>query len=203
MPPPITMTSWSLTSAVPRRPAPAPCIRRTSRASSGPPRPSASRARRGQPRHVDQAEVVTGGDVGVEPPPQAPVELLRAVDVGYGDDDDLELHVGRPWANGRLQSRRVPECCSSSASFVIRRPRAEAVVVETDHGRVLSAHAGAAQRRLHLGVQSRTSEAIAGACRAEVAGSSPVRSRSFIPLASTREAARRRPLAFRLERRCG
>src|SRR5271163_5294827 len=30
-------------------------------------------------RELDHAEVVTGGEVGVEPPPGPPVELLRAV----------------------------------------------------------------------------------------------------------------------------
>ena len=36
---------------------------------------------------------VTSGVVGVEPPPEPPVELLRAVDIRDGDDDHLELHV--------------------------------------------------------------------------------------------------------------
>ena len=44
-------------------------------------------------RELDQPEVVAGGDVGVEPPAEARVELLRAVDVRDGDDDHLELHV--------------------------------------------------------------------------------------------------------------
>jgi hypothetical protein len=44
-------------------------------------------------RVLDDAEDVSGGDVGVEPPPDAPVELLRSVDVRDGDDDNLELHV--------------------------------------------------------------------------------------------------------------
>ena len=44
-------------------------------------------------RELDQAEVVTGGDVGVEPPAEARVELLRAVDIRDGDDDHLELRV--------------------------------------------------------------------------------------------------------------
>ena len=48
----------------------------------------ASGARR---RELDHAEVVTVVIVGVEPPPEPPVELLRAVDIGDGDDDYLEL----------------------------------------------------------------------------------------------------------------
>ena len=38
-------------------------------------------------RELDHAEVVTGVEVGVEPPPEPPVELLRAVDIRDGDDD--------------------------------------------------------------------------------------------------------------------
>ncbi len=44
-------------------------------------------------RELDDAEVVAGGEVGVEPPPEAAVERLRAVDIRNRDDDDLELHV--------------------------------------------------------------------------------------------------------------
>src|SRR5664279_2112657 len=44
-------------------------------------------------RELDQAEVVTGGDVGVEPPPEARVELLRAVDVRDGQHHNLEFHI--------------------------------------------------------------------------------------------------------------
>jgi hypothetical protein len=51
-------------------------------------------------RELDDAEVVTGGEVGVEPPAEASVELLRAVDIRDGDDHHLELHVGRPGAHG-------------------------------------------------------------------------------------------------------
>jgi hypothetical protein len=41
-------------------------------------------------RELDHAEVVTAVVVGVEPPPQPPLELFRAVDIRHGDDDDLE-----------------------------------------------------------------------------------------------------------------
>ena len=44
-------------------------------------------------RELDHAPVVTVGEVGVEPPPEPPVELLRAVDIRDRDDDYLELHV--------------------------------------------------------------------------------------------------------------
>src|SRR5258705_5716547 len=44
-------------------------------------------------RKLDHAEVVTVVVVGVESPPEPPVELLRAVDIRDGDDDYLELRV--------------------------------------------------------------------------------------------------------------
>src|SRR6266436_4045544 len=50
----------------------------------------ASGARR---RELDHAEVVTVVIVGVEPPPEPPVELLRAVDIRDGDDDHLEFRL--------------------------------------------------------------------------------------------------------------
>src|SRR5262249_31110033 len=43
-------------------------------------------------RELHDAEVVTAAELGVEPPPEPPVEFLRAIDVRDGDDDDLELH---------------------------------------------------------------------------------------------------------------
>ncbi len=45
---------------------------------------------------LDDPEAVLEGEVGVEPPPEARVELLRPVDVRDGDDDDFELHVESP-----------------------------------------------------------------------------------------------------------
>jgi hypothetical protein len=42
---------------------------------------------------LDDPEAVIEGEVSVEPPPQIPVELLRAVDVRDRDDDHLELLV--------------------------------------------------------------------------------------------------------------
>ena len=50
----------------------------------------ASGARR---RELDHAEVVAVVIVGVEPPPEPPVELLRAVDIRDGKDDHLELRL--------------------------------------------------------------------------------------------------------------
>jgi hypothetical protein len=47
-------------------------------------------------RELDDAVVVAGGEVGVEPPAQIAVELLGAVDVRNRDHGDLDLHVERP-----------------------------------------------------------------------------------------------------------
>ena len=44
-------------------------------------------------RELDDPEAVVEREVGVEPPPEALVERLRAVDVRDRDDDDLELQV--------------------------------------------------------------------------------------------------------------
>jgi len=57
----------------------------------------ASGARR---RELDHTKVVTGGEVGVEPPTQAAVKTLGAIDVRNRDDDDLELYVGPPRFRG-------------------------------------------------------------------------------------------------------
>src|SRR5215472_8244222 len=44
-------------------------------------------------RELDDAKAGQRGVVGVEPPAKALVELLGLVDVGHGDDVDLEVHV--------------------------------------------------------------------------------------------------------------
>ena len=59
------------------------------------------RAWRARRRELDDPEVLADDDVGVEPPPQAHVETLGSINVGHGDDDDLQLHVDRS-ARGRL-----------------------------------------------------------------------------------------------------
>ena len=51
------------------------------------------RAPRAGRRELDDPEAVIEREVGVEPPPEFRVELLRAVDIRDGDDDDLELQV--------------------------------------------------------------------------------------------------------------
>src|SRR5271154_5991621 len=42
-------------------------------------------------RELDHTEVAAVVVVGVQPPPEVGIERLRAVDVGYSNDDDFEL----------------------------------------------------------------------------------------------------------------
>ena len=52
---------------------------------------------------------LSNGEVGVEPPAEAAVELLRPVDVRDRDDDDLELHVHAP-VRGLRRRAASPVC---------------------------------------------------------------------------------------------
>ena len=58
------------------------------------------RRRRAWRRELHDPKRVTDGEVGVEPPAQAAVEALGAIDVRNRDDDDLELHVDLPRCRG-------------------------------------------------------------------------------------------------------
>src|SRR5262249_10520768 len=62
------------------------------------------RARRAGRRELDDSEAVVEGEIGVQLPPQAPVEALGAVDVGHRDDDDLELCLHVPALTARLRA---------------------------------------------------------------------------------------------------
>ena len=53
------------------------------------------RARRAGRCQLHRPPVVTDGEIGVQPPPQALVEALGAIDVGHRNDDDLELQIDR------------------------------------------------------------------------------------------------------------
>ena len=44
-------------------------------------------------RQLHDPEVLTGDEVGIQPPAQLLVEVLGPIDVGDGQNDDLELHV--------------------------------------------------------------------------------------------------------------
>ena len=56
-------------------------------------------------RELDDAKAVSRGDVVVEPSAQAFVELLGSLDVGHGDDVDLEMYVDL--ADARVTARVV------------------------------------------------------------------------------------------------
>ena len=76
-------------------------------------------------RELDHAEVFTVVVVGVEPPPELRVELLRAVDIRDGDDDDLELHVD--WRDAGVDTADcvgAHSCLLSCVIFFTSRQRA-------------------------------------------------------------------------------
>src|SRR6266478_3185655 len=50
------------------------------------------RGRRAGRCELNDPPVVTGSEVGIQPPTQAAVKTLGAIDVRNGDDDDFELH---------------------------------------------------------------------------------------------------------------
>src|SRR6185503_15191592 len=54
--------------------------------------PDEDGARRARGRQLDHSPVALG-KIGVDPPPEALVETLGAIDVGHGDGDDLELRL--------------------------------------------------------------------------------------------------------------
>ena len=58
------------------------------------------RGRRARRRELYAPKMVTDDEVGIEPPAQAAVELLGAIDVRDGNGGDLELHVDRPRSRG-------------------------------------------------------------------------------------------------------
>src|SRR5262249_37440280 len=51
------------------------------------------RALRAGRRELHDPEAVIEAEVGVEPPTEVPIELLRVVDIRDGNDDGLELQV--------------------------------------------------------------------------------------------------------------
>jgi hypothetical protein len=64
------------------------------------------RTRRGE---LDKANTVCRGDVIVESPPQPFIELLGSLDIGYGDDVDLRVHVDHVAGfQGRLPQGLLP-----------------------------------------------------------------------------------------------
>ena len=54
------------------------------------------RARRAGRRHLHDPKVVPGNKVGIQPPAHHLIEALGPIDVGNGQDNDLEFHVHAP-----------------------------------------------------------------------------------------------------------
>ena len=77
--------------------------------SRGDPRAEDDRALGARRRQLDHAEVRARGEVGVQPPPEAAVEVLGPVHVRDRHDHDLELHVHDRvpllWVAGRRRRR--------------------------------------------------------------------------------------------------
>src|SRR6516165_9370722 len=71
---------------------------------------------------LDDAKPLHRGDVAVEAPTQALIELLGSVDVGHGDDHDLELHVDPPTLASRLVSCTSVALITTSWFCVARNP---------------------------------------------------------------------------------
>jgi hypothetical protein len=51
---------------------------------------------RSRRRELNHAETIIEGEIGVEPPAQAVVELLGAINIRNRNDNDLELHIEGP-----------------------------------------------------------------------------------------------------------
>src|SRR5208337_426011 len=102
-PSPGTRWNTSLTSTPHRRAQRVPprCPTRRDRVLvPTPSRAKVDRARRARWRKLYDPKLVTTGQVGVEPPTQAAIKALGAIDVRNRDDDDLELHVDRSSSGG-------------------------------------------------------------------------------------------------------
>src|SRR5271167_1902104 len=82
------------------------------------------RTRGARRRELDHAEVVTGGEIGVEPPPEPPVELLCAVDIRDGDDDDLELHVDSR-VSGVVTTVLILQSCHVFSSYAFTKSKCD------------------------------------------------------------------------------
>ena len=70
-----------------------PCRARRGRRDA---RAEVDRARRAWRRELHDPKRVADDEVGIEPPAQAAVKALGAIDVRNRNDDDLELHIDRP-----------------------------------------------------------------------------------------------------------
>jgi hypothetical protein len=69
-----------------------------------------NRAPRAGGRDLDDANVLCRGVIRIEPPTQELVEVLGSIDVGHGDDVDLELHVDSRYTGVRLPLFHASSC---------------------------------------------------------------------------------------------
>ena len=94
------------------------------------------RARRAGRCHLHHPPVLAAGEIGVQPPPQALVEALGAIDVGHRNDDDLELQIDRR-GGGHVGGVFIDSsvCCSCVTSVVlcVRDLRGELVQAFPEH----------------------------------------------------------------------
>src|SRR3954447_16110267 len=82
-------------------------------------------------RELDCA-VIAIAEVGVEPPAEAPIELLRAVDIRYRDGDHLELQVNLP--DPRLGGCVLTSDCACAHTGLLARVWAQ---ISPGDGRVI------------------------------------------------------------------
>jgi hypothetical protein len=64
------------------------------------------------------------GEIGVEPPPELRVELLRAVDIRNRDDDYFELHVDSrdTRVSGVVTTDFILQICHVLSSYAFTKP---------------------------------------------------------------------------------
>jgi hypothetical protein len=73
-----------------------------------------NRAGRAGRRQLHGSEVLPDHEIGIDTPPQSGVEGLGAVNVGYGNRDDLEFQI-----DGRGDRDTVPRGCSVLACVLL------------------------------------------------------------------------------------
>src|SRR5947207_14211926 len=77
-----------------------------------------NRALRSGRRELDDPKTVIKGEIGVEAPSQALVEALRTIDVGPGNDRDLELQLDAHGVRG-LRGVFTDRFCAAHCHLLI------------------------------------------------------------------------------------
>src|SRR5262249_5358578 len=80
-------------------------------------------------RELQNPEAIIETEISVEPPPQPPVELLRAVDIRDGDDDCFELHVNfrETCISVVLTTGFIRQVCHLLSSYILTRIESQVV----------------------------------------------------------------------------